>query len=228
MSRGEFQFDMWGISEDSLSGRWDWKSLKKEVVKHGVRNSLLLAPMPTASTSQILGNNECFEPFTSNLYKRNTLSGEFVVVNKYLVEDLISLNMWNEEMRLRLIAGRGSIQHMQEIPDSIREVYKTVWEIKQRTIIDMAADRGAFICQSQSMNLFFQDVNAAKLTSALFHAWKKGLKTGSYYIRTKAASEALQGLGVDLSSVKPAAVETIAEDVACSLDNPDACEACGS
>lgn len=228
VSRGEFQFDMWGISEDSLSGRWDWKSLKKEVVKHGVRNSLLLAPMPTASTSQILGNNECFEPFTSNLYKRNTLSGEFVVVNKYLVEDLISLNMWNEEMRLRLIAGRGSIQHMQEIPDSIREVYKTVWEIKQRTIIDMAADRGAFICQSQSMNLFFQDVNAAKLTSALFHAWKKGLKTGSYYIRTKAASEALQGLGVDLSSVKPAAVETIAEDVACSLDNPDACEACGS
>jgi ribonucleoside-diphosphate reductase alpha chain len=137
--------------------------------------------------------------------------------------------MWTEEMRLRLIAGRGSIQHMQEIPENIREVYKTVWEIKQRNIIDMASDRGAFICQSQSMNLFFQDVNAAKLTSALFHAWKKGLKTGSYYIRTRAASEAQQGLGIDLSSVKQqTAVETIAEDVACSLDNPDACEACGS
>ena len=229
VSNGEFQFDMWGIAEDQLSGRWDWKSLKKEVAKCGVRNSLLLAPMPTASTSQILGNNECFEPFTSNLYKRNTLSGEFVCVNKHLVEDLIELGMWTEEMRLRLIAGRGSIQHMQEIPENIREVYKTVWEIKQRNIIDMASDRGAFICQSQRRNLFFQYVNAAKLTSALFHAWKKGLKTGSYYIRTRAASEAQQGLGIDLSSVKQqTAVETIAEDVACSLDNPDACEACGS
>ena len=231
MSKGLLQFDLWGVQESELSGRWDWKGLRKDIAKHGVRNSLLLAPMPTASTSQILGNNECFEPFTSNLYKRNTLSGEFLVINKYLVDDLISAGLWSDEMRLRLIAGKGSIQHVQEIPAEIKEIYKTVWEIKQRVIIDMAAEPGAFICQSQSMNLFFADINAAKLTSALFHSWKSGLKTGSYYIRTKASSEALAGLGVDLTVLQQKqdeALDNIANDVSCSLDNPEDCISCGS
>ncbi|MGN6493480.1 MAG: ribonucleoside-diphosphate reductase subunit alpha [Agriterribacter sp.] len=189
VSKGIFQFDMWGV-EPSL--RWDWYRLKDEVIKHGVRNSLLLAPMPTASTSQILGNNECFEPYTSNIYVRRVLSGEFVVVNKHLLKDLVELNLWSDDMKNRIIANNGSIQKIDSIPDQIKEIYKTVWEIKQRTIIDMAADRGAFICQSQSLNLFVDSPNSGKLTSMHFYAWKKGLKTGMYYLRTKAATQAVQ------------------------------------
>lgn len=189
VSKAQFQFDLWGV-EPSL--RWDWYSLKAEVLKHGVRNSLLVAPMPTASTSQILGNNECFEPYTSNIYVRRVLSGEFVVVNKHLLNDLIELNLWNDEMKNRIIANNGSIQKIDDIPDHIKDVYKTVWEIKQRTLIDMAADRGAFICQSQSLNLFVDAPTTSKLTSMHFYGWRKGLKTGMYYLRSKAASQAVQ------------------------------------
>jgi ribonucleoside-diphosphate reductase alpha chain len=189
VSKAQFQFDLWGV-EPSL--RWDWYSLKAEVLKHGVRNSLLVAPMPTASTSQILGNNECFEPYTSNIYVRRVLSGEFVVVNKHLLNDLIELNLWNDEMKNRIISNNGSIQKIDDIPDHIKEVYKTVWEIKQRTLIDMAADRGAFICQSQSLNLFVDAPTTSKLTSMHFYGWRKGLKTGMYYLRSKAASQAVQ------------------------------------
>ena len=188
-SKGIFQFDMWNV-EPSL--RWDWYRLKDEVIKFGVRNSLLVAPMPTASTSQILGNNECFEPYTSNIYVRRVLSGEFVVVNKHLLKDLVELNLWNDEMKNKIIFHNGSIQNIDEIPASIKEIYKTVWEIKQRNIIDMAADRGAYICQSQSLNLFVETPSASKLTSMHFYAWKSGLKTGMYYLRTQAASQAVQ------------------------------------
>ncbi|NML22959.1 ribonucleoside-diphosphate reductase subunit alpha [Pseudoflavitalea sp. G-6-1-2] len=188
-SKGQFQFDLWGV-EPSL--RWDWYTLKAEVMKHGVRNSLLVAPMPTASTSQILGNNECFEPYTSNIYVRRVLSGEFVVVNKHLLKDLIELNLWNDDMKNKIITLNGSIQKIDGIPDNIKEIYKTVWEIKQRNLIDMAADRGAYICQSQSLNLFVDTPTAAKLTSMHFYGWKRGLKTGMYYLRTKAATQAVQ------------------------------------
>jgi ribonucleoside-diphosphate reductase alpha chain len=174
------------------SNRWDWTALKEKVNKYGVRNSLLLAPMPTASTSQILGNNECFEPYTSNIYTRRTLSGEFVVANKHLMKDLIRHGLWNENMKNRLIAANGSIQNIPEIPKNLKDLYKTVWEISQKVIIDMAADRGAYICQSQSMNLFLEEPNFGKLTSMHFYAWKKGLKTGIYYLRSKAASSAIQ------------------------------------
>jgi len=189
VSKAQFQFDLWGV-EPSL--RWDWYSLKAEVLKYGVRNSLLVAPMPTASTSQILGNNECFEPYTSNIYVRRVLSGEFVVVNKHLLNDLIELNLWDDEMKNRIISQNGSIQKIDGIPDPIKEVYKTVWEIKQRTLIDMAADRGAYICQSQSLNLFVDAPTTSKLTSMHFYGWRKGLKTGMYYLRSKAASQAVQ------------------------------------
>jgi ribonucleoside-diphosphate reductase alpha chain len=188
-SKGQFQFDLWGV-EPTL--RWDWYRLKDEVVRFGVRNSLLVAPMPTASTSQILGNNECFEPYTSNIYVRRVLSGEFVVVNKHLLKDLVDLNLWNDDMKNKIIFHNGSIQAIDEIPDHLKAIYKTVWEIKQRNIIDMAADRGAYICQSQSLNLFVDTPTASKLTSMHFHAWKKGLKTGMYYLRTQAASQAVQ------------------------------------
>ncbi len=190
ISQGIFQFDMWGVTPDS--GRWDWESLRKDVVEHGVRNSLLLAPMPTASTSQILGNNECFEPYTSNIYTRRVLSGEFVVVNKHLLKDLVKLNLWNDTMKNNLIRANGSVQEIPNIPQNIKDLYKTVWEIKQKTIIDMAADRGAYICQSQSLNIHLQDSNFGKLTSMHFYAWKKGLKTGMYYLRTKAAADAVK------------------------------------
>ena len=180
---------MWTV-EPGL--RWDWYSLKAEVLKHGVRNSLLLAPMPTASTSQILGNNECFEPYTSNIYVRRVLSGEFVVVNKHLLKDLVELNLWNDDMKSRIISHNGSVQKIEEIPDALKEIYKTVWEIKQRSLIDMAADRGAFICQSQSLNLFVDSPTTSKLTSMHFYAWRKGLKTGMYYLRSKAATQAVQ------------------------------------
>jgi len=188
-SKGIFQFDLWNV-EPTL--RWDWYRLKDEVVKFGVRNSLLVAPMPTASTSQILGNNECFEPYTSNIYVRRVLSGEFVVVNKHLLKDLVELNLWNDDMKNKIIFHNGSIQQIDEIPASVKEIYKTVWEIKQRNIIDMAADRGAYICQSQSLNLFVETPSASKLTSMHFYAWKSGLKTGMYYLRTQAASQAVQ------------------------------------
>ncbi|WP_040496628.1 ribonucleoside-diphosphate reductase subunit alpha [Fulvivirga imtechensis] len=233
VSKGIFQFDMWGVTPDS--GRWDWESLKKEVRKNGVRNSLLLAPMPTASTSQILGNNECFEPYTSNIYTRRTLSGEFIVVNKHLMKDLIALGLWDDSMKNRLIEANGSVQNIPEIPQHIKDLYKTVWEISQKAIIDMAADRGAYICQSQSMNVHIQDPNFGKLTSMHFYAWKKGLKTGMYYLRSKAAASAIQ-FTVDKSAKQQPAAQQQAvtneeqnrADMVCSLDNPDACEACGS
>lgn len=202
LSEGKFQFNLWNVDESTLSGIWDWAKLRKSVMKYGVRNSLLLAPMPTASTAQILGNNECFEPYTNNLYKRNTLSGEFVVVNRHLVEDLINLGLWDEEIRIKMIQNNGSIQTISNIPESIREVYKTVWEMKSSNLIDMAADRGAFICQSQSMNLFIRDVNIAKLNKALVYGWNKGLKTGMYYLRSNGQAEARKSLGEDMTAVK--------------------------
>ncbi|QQR94267.1 MAG: ribonucleoside-diphosphate reductase subunit alpha [Bacteroidota bacterium] len=189
ISKGEFQFDMWNVRP---TDRWEWDVLREEILKHGVYNSLLLAPMPTASTSQILGNNECFEPYTSNIYTRRVLSGEFIVVNKHLLRDLVKLNLWNSEIKNKIVAANGSVQDIAEIPENIKEIYKTVWEIKQRAVIDMAADRGAFIDQSQSLNLFIQDPNFAKLSSMHFYAWKKGLKTGMYYLRTKAATDAIK------------------------------------
>lgn len=189
LSKGIFQFDMWKAQP---TNRWDWESLRKEVVKHGVRNSLLVAPMPTASTSQILGNNECFEPYTSNIYSRRVLSGEFIIINKHLLKDLVQLGLWNNDMKNSIIAANGSVQHIDNIPAEIKELYKTVWEIKQRNLIDMAADRGAFICQSQSLNLFVDTPTTSKLTSMHFYAWKKGLKTGMYYLRTQAATQAVQ------------------------------------
>jgi ribonucleoside-diphosphate reductase alpha chain len=188
-SKGILQFDMWGVTP---STRWDWKGLKAEIKVHGIRNSLLVAPMPTASTSQILGNNECFEPYTSNIYTRRVLSGEFVIVNKHLLKDLVEMGLWDGDMKNRIISANGSIQNISEIPAPIKELYKTVWEIKQRTIIDMAADRGAYICQSQSLNLFVDTPSASKLTSMHFYGWKKGLKTGMYYLRTQAAAQAVQ------------------------------------
>ncbi|WP_298390061.1 ribonucleoside-diphosphate reductase subunit alpha [Hydrotalea sp.] len=189
LSKGIFQFDMWGVTP---SNRWNWEALRQEVKQHGVRNSLLVAPMPTASTSQILGNNECFEPYTSNIYTRRVLSGEYIIVNKHLLKDLIQLGLWNNTMKTKIIAANGSIQNIPEIPTDIKGLYKTVWEIKQRNIIDMAADRGAFICQSQSLNLFVDAPNTSKLTSMHFYAWKKGLKTGMYYLRSQAATQAVQ------------------------------------
>ncbi|RZM15860.1 MAG: ribonucleoside-diphosphate reductase subunit alpha, partial [Pedobacter sp.] len=189
VSKAIFQFDMWNV-EPTL--RWDWYTLKAEVLKHGVRNSLLVAPMPTASTSQILGNNECFEPYTSNIYVRRVLSGEFVVVNKHLLKDLVELNLWNDDMKQHIMSHNGSIQNITGIPDKIKEIYKTVWEIKQRALIDMAADRGAYICQSQSLSLFVDAPTSSKLTSMHFYGWRKGLKTGMYYLRSKAAAQAVQ------------------------------------
>lgn len=189
VSKGIFQFDMWGVKP---SGRWDWEALRKEIAEHGTRNSLLMAPMPTASTSQILGNNECFEPYTSNLYVRRTLAGEFVCVCKNLLTDLIDRNLWSAEMKNRLIANNGSIQNIPEIPEDLRKLYRTVWEIPGKAIIDMAADRGAFIDQSQSLNVHMTNVNFGKLTSMHFYAWKKGLKTGMYYLRSKAATDAIK------------------------------------
>ena len=224
VSKGIFQFDMWGVVPSSK--RWDWTKLKREVKKHGVRNSLLLAPMPTASTSQILGNNECFEPYTSNIYTRRVLSGEFIVVNKHLLKDLIKLKLWDENMKDTLMAANGSIQDIKEIPDDIKLLYRTVWEVSQKSIIDMAADRGAYICQSQSMNIHMQDANFGKLTSMHFHAWKKGLKTGLYYLRTKAAADAIK-----FTIVKDEkAIDKQQEQAAmqCSIDNQDDCEMCGS
>ncbi len=239
VSKGIFQFDMWGITPES--GRWDWNSLKQKVKKNGVRNSLLIAPMPTASTSQIMGNNECFEPYTSNIYTRRTLSGEFIVVNKHLMKDLIALGLWGDTMKNKLIEANGSVQHIPEIPQHIKDMYKTVWEISQKAIIEMAADRGAYTCQSQSMNIHIQDPNFGKMTSMHFYAWKLGLKTGMYYLRSKAATDAIK-FTVDKSKLGQPAEATVAtqaegaqitqeqkvSDLQCSLDDPDDCIACGS
>lgn len=229
VSKGIFQFDMW--NKTPRSKRWDWTTLKQEVKKHGVRNSLLVAPMPTASTSQILGNNECFEPYTSNIYSRRVLSGEFVVVNKHLLKDLIELNLWNDKMKNKLIENNGSVQNIAEIPQNLKDLYKTVWEIKQKNILEMAADRGAYICQSQSLNVHMQDANFGKLTSMHFYAWKLGLKTGMYYLRTKAAADAIKFTvekQADVALEPMMMKDQNASDMACSLDNPEACEACGS
>ena len=192
MSEGEFQYNMWGINDEDLSGNWDWKKLRKNVIKHGVRNSLLVAPMPTASTSQILGNNEAFEPYTSNIYTRRVLSGEFIVVNKHLLEDLVEMELWDNNMKEEIMRANGSIQHIEKIPQDIKELYKTVWEMSMKDIIDMARHRGYFIDQSQSLNLFMQDADYAKLTSMHFYGWKSGLKNGMYYLRTKSAVNAIQ------------------------------------
>ena len=233
-SQGLLQFDLWGM--DAHSGRWDWDSLKAEIMDKGMRNSLLLAPMPTASTSQILGNNECFEAFTSNLYVRRTLSGEFVVLNKHLVRDLIAEDMWSLEMKDDILRHKGSIQAIQRIPEHIRDLYKTTWEIKQRHVLDMAADRGAYIDQSQSLNIHMVDANPAKVTSMHFYGWKQGLKTGMYYLRTKAAADAIQ-FTVEASTKEDQTVGGLAERaddadsleaIACSLDSPDDCLMCGS
>ena len=192
ISKGEFQHNLWGIKDEDLSGRWDWSGLRKKVKKHGVRNSLLVAPMPTASTSQILGNNECFEPYTSNIYTRRVLSGEFIVVNKHLLEDLVQLGLWNEEMKQELMRNNGSIQNIETIPENIKELYRTVWEMSMKDIIDMSRHRGYFIDQSQSLNLFMEGATMAKLTSMHFYGWKSGLKTGMYYLRTKSAVDAIK------------------------------------
>ena len=192
MSKGEFQHNLWGIKDEELSGRWDWLALRKTVKKQGVRNSLLVAPMPTASTSQILGNNECFEPYTSNIYTRRVLSGEFIVVNKHLLEDLVDRGLWNEDMKQELMRNNGSIQDIDGIPDDIKELYRTVWEMSMKDIIDMSRHRGYFIDQSQSLNLFMEGATMAKLTSMHFYGWKSGLKTGMYYLRTKSAVDAIK------------------------------------
>lgn len=233
LSKGQFQFDMWGVTPDS--GRWDWENLRLDVMNHGVRNSLLVAPMPTASTSQILGNNECFEPYTSNIYTRRVLSGEFIVVNKHLLRDLVNRGLWDNTMKDKIITANGSIQDIAEIPAEIKELYKTVWEIKMRSIIDMAADRGAYICQSQSLNLFINQPNASKLTSMHFYAWKKGLKTGMYYLRTQAASQAVkftvenQG-GKNMEPVIPEHVQQVADEIpagpSCSME--EGCVTCSA
>jgi ribonucleoside-diphosphate reductase alpha chain len=231
LSKGAFQFDFWGVVPGN---RWNWPALQAEIKQHGVRNSLLIAPMPTASTSQILGNNECFEPYTSNIYVRRVLSGEFVIVNKYLLKDLVALGLWNDEMKNRIISANGSVANIEEIPQEIRDIYKTVWEIKQRTLIDMAADRGAYICQSQSLNLFVQQPNKAKLTSMHFYGWKKGLKTGMYYLRTQAAAQAVQFTVEKQGSVEMLPLNNSSElseaeiitGAACPIDG--SCEACSS
>ena len=270
ISKGQFQHNLWGVKDEELSGRWDWKELREEVEKHGVRNSLLMAPMPTASTSQILGNNECFEPYTSNVYTRRVLSGEFIVVNKHLLNDLIELGLWNDDMKNALMATNGSVQNIEGVPDNLKAIYKTVWEISMRDILDMAADRGMFIDQSQSLNLFMESPNMGKLTSMHFYAWKKGLKTGMYYLRSKPATSAIKftvkknaqtdmspGVSsgatsdtadaVPTTTAEPTAAEvearvkaqkeamakmseevTAEEKIACSIDNPDECVACGS
>jgi ribonucleoside-diphosphate reductase alpha chain len=251
IEKGIFQYQMWNKVDSDLSGRWDWKSLRKDVIKFGVRNSLLVAPMPTASTAQILGNNEAFEPFTTNLYSRRTLSGEFVMINKHLVKDLLSLGMWNEGIKNKLIMENGSVQNIPELPTELKEIYKTVWEMSQKRILQMAANRSVFIDQSQSLNLFIDNATKPKLLAAHLFGWKLGLKTGMYYLRTRAAVDALKGLGVDTSTPKsveqstgqqPAVYRTtptnnpiISENtpelqmtIERPTDSPFECEGCGS
>ena len=220
VSKGIFQYDMWDVTP---TNRWEWKLLKDEVKKYGVRNSLLLAPMPTASTAQILGNNECFEPYTSNIYTRRVLSGEFIIVNKHLLKDLVKENLWTSDMRQKIMAANGSVQKIDEVPQKIKDLYKTAWEISQKAIIEQAADRGAYICQSQSLNIFMENANFGKLTSMHFYGWEKGLKTGMYYLRTKAATDAIK-FTVDKSVVENTSSKS--EEEACAIDNGDDCEMC--
>merc|ERR1712165_660633 len=201
-SKGELQFDMWNVVPGS--GRWKWAALKERIVKHGLRNSLLVAPMPTASTAQILGNNESFEPYTQNLYVRRVLSGEFVQVNRHLLTDLVKRKLWTEDLRMQLIACNGSVQSL-DVPADVRELYKTVWEIKQRIVLDMAADRGAYIDQSQSLNIHMVDATTSKLSSMHFHGWQLGLKTGMYYLRTKSAADAIK-FTVEVDKMRKASV----------------------
>lgn len=217
IAKGAFQHNMWGVKDEELSGRWDWGKLRKNIKKHGVRNSLLLAPMPTASTSQILGNNECFEPYTSNIYTRRVLSGEFIVVNKHLLEELVNLGLWNEDVKQELMQANGSVQHIAVVPQEIKERYKTAWELSMKDIIDMSRQRGYFIDQSQSLNLFMENANYAKLTSMHFYAWKSGLKTGMYYLRTKSAVDAIK---FTLDNTKK--MEPVPEEVAAKPQNPSA------
>ena len=237
ISQGEFQFNMWNIHEDELSGNWEWNKLRESIMEHGVRNSLLVAPMPTASTSQILGNNEAFEPYTSNIYTRRVLSGEFIVVNKHLLEDLVELGLWNNDMKEEIMRANGSVQHIESIPQDLKELYKTVWELSMKDIIDMARHRGYFIDQSQSLNLFMKDPDYSKLTSMHFYGWKSGLKTGMYYLRTKSAVNAIQFTvskkteevsGVASVEEKPLTGEELKEMVLKSRENPDDCLMCGS
>ena len=220
ISKGEFQHNLWGIKDEELSGNWDWAKLRKQVVKHGVRNSLLVAPMPTASTSQILGNNECFEPYTSNIYTRRVLSGEFIVVNKHLLEDLVELGLWNDALKQEIMRANGSVQGIDVIPQDIKELYKTVWELSMKDIIDMSRQRGYFIDQSQSLNLFMEGATMAKLTSMHFYAWKSGLKTGMYYLRTKSAVDAIK-FTLDKKKKKEQPVEAVVE---VAVPAPDAAE----
>jgi len=251
ISQGEFQYNLWGIQDSDLSGRWDWASLRKEVMEFGVRNSLLVAPMPTASTSQILGNNEAFEPYTSNIYTRRVLSGEFIVVNKHLLEDLVKLGLWTEDLKQELMRENGSVQNL-NIPQDLKELYKTVWEMSMKDIIDMSRHRGYFVDQSQSLNLFMQNANYAKLTSMHFYAWQSGLKTGMYYLRTKAAVDAIkftlnndkkaepiqniqpkEQLEVVQAAVEPVNETMSAEEYRAMIElaknaGPDDCEMCGS
>ncbi|MNF22963.1 Ribonucleoside-diphosphate reductase 1 subunit alpha [compost metagenome] len=249
ISQGEFQYNLWGLKDEELSGRWDWASLRKEVMEHGVRNSLLVAPMPTASTSQILGNNEAFEPYTSNIYTRRVLSGEFIVVNKHLLHDLVERGLWNETLKQELMRNNGSVQDL-DIPQDLKELYKTVWEMSMKDIIDMSRQRGYFVDQSQSLNLFMQNANYSKLTSMHFYAWQSGLKTGMYYLRTKAAVDAIKFTLNNDKKVEPVeikaapvaaaveatvepAVEMTAEEYRAMIElaknaGPDECEMCGS
>ncbi|WP_264525454.1 MULTISPECIES: ribonucleoside-diphosphate reductase subunit alpha [unclassified Flavobacterium] len=239
MSQGEFQYNMWGLKDEELSGRWDWASLRKEVMEHGVRNSLLVAPMPTASTSQILGNNEAFEPYTSNIYTRRVLSGEFIVVNKHLLEDLVKLGLWNEDLKQEIMRHNGSVQNIDIIPQDLKDLYKTVWEMSMKDIIDMSRQRGYFIDQSQSLNLFMQDANYSKLTSMHFYAWQSGLKTGMYYLRTKSAVDAIK-FTLNNDKKEETAPTLVAETEAISVEDykamllkaqaadPEDCEMCGS
>ncbi|KIX20784.1 ribonucleoside-diphosphate reductase [Flavobacterium sp. 316] len=237
ISKGEFQYNMWGLKDEDLSGRWDWASLRKEVMEKGVRNSLLLAPMPTASTSQILGNNEAFEPYTSNIYTRRVLSGEFIVVNKHLLHDLVSLGLWNDNLKQEIMRNNGSIQNIDVIPQDIKDLYKTVWELSMKDIIDMSRQRGYFIDQSQSLNLFMEGATMAKLTSMHFYAWKSGLKTGMYYLRTKSAVDAIKFTLNNDKKPEQVPVEVKSEmstdEFKAMLERsknaePDDCEMCGS
>jgi len=239
MSKGEFQYNMWGMKDEELSGRWDWASLRKEVMEHGVRNSLLVAPMPTASTSQILGNNEAFEPYTSNIYTRRVLSGEFIVVNKHLLHDLVERGLWNETLKQEIMRHNGSVQNIDVIPADLKELYKTVWEMSMKDIIDMSRQRGYFIDQSQSLNLFMQDANYSKLTSMHFYAWQSGLKTGMYYLRTKSAVDAIK-FTLNNDKKEETAPALVAETEEINIEDykamllkaqaagPEDCEMCGS
>jgi ribonucleoside-diphosphate reductase alpha chain len=252
ISQGEFQYNLWGLKDADLSGRWDWASLRTEVMEHGVRNSLLMAPMPTASTSQILGNNEAFEPYTSNIYTRRVLSGEFIVVNKHLLQDLVGLGLWNENLKQEVMRANGSIQHIDVIPQDIKDLYKTVWEMSMKDIIDMSRQRGYFVDQSQSLNLFMENASYSKLTSMHFYAWQSGLKTGMYYLRTKSAVDAIKftlnndkkeepvaelaAVGIVTPKVASPAVEVSAVELSefqamverSRMAEPDDCEMCGS